>query len=104
MTNIDISVIIPARNTGSYLKKCINSMINQTASNIEIIIVDDASDPPLKSLPPRQRCSQEHPLCRISITAPAIKLWKTGGSAAIRRAAMARKILPMRWKIPAIRP
>lgn len=50
MTNIDISVIIPARNTGSYLKKCINSMINQTASNIEIIIVDDASDPPLKSL------------------------------------------------------
>ena len=50
MPNIDISVIIPARNTGSYLKKCLNSMINQTASNIEIIIVDDASDPPLKSL------------------------------------------------------
>lgn len=48
--NIDVSVIIPAHNTAPYLKKCIDSMINQTAANIEIIIVDDASETPLKSL------------------------------------------------------
>ena len=50
MSNIDISVIIPAHNTASYLKKCLDSMVNQTASNVEIIIVDDASEPALKSL------------------------------------------------------
>lgn len=48
--NIDVSVIIPAHNTTPYLRKCIDSMINQTAVNIEIIIVDDASAPPLKSV------------------------------------------------------
>lgn len=50
MSNIDISVIIPAHNTASYLKKCLDSIVNQTASNVEIIIVDDASEPALKSL------------------------------------------------------
>lgn len=50
MDNIDISVIIPAHNTAPYLRKCLDSMINQTISSIEIIIVDDASTPTLKSI------------------------------------------------------
>ncbi|MBQ4123146.1 glycosyltransferase [bacterium] len=50
MNNIDISVIIPAHNTALYLKKCLDSMVNQTAANVEIIIVDDASEPTLKSI------------------------------------------------------
>lgn len=37
----DISVIVPVYNTESYLKKCIESIINQTFRNIEIILVDD---------------------------------------------------------------
>ena len=38
-----VSVIITTHNTEKYLLKCINSIINQTLSDIEIIIVDDAS-------------------------------------------------------------
>lgn len=38
-----ISVIIPVFNTGHYLKRCIDSIIHQTYTNLEIIIVDDGS-------------------------------------------------------------
>ncbi|MCL1948037.1 MAG: glycosyltransferase, partial [Chitinivibrionia bacterium] len=43
-TNIDkISVIIPAYNVEKYLRQCLESIINQTYENIEIICVNDAS-------------------------------------------------------------
>jgi len=38
-----ISVIVPIFNVEQYLEKCINSLINQTYKNIEIILVDDGS-------------------------------------------------------------
>ena len=38
-----ISVVIPVFNTSKYLSKCIDSVINQTYSNIEIILVNDGS-------------------------------------------------------------
>ena len=38
-----VSVIIPVYNTEKYLKKCLNSIINQTLKDIEIIIVNDGS-------------------------------------------------------------
>ncbi|MCK5201509.1 MAG: glycosyltransferase [Spirochaetales bacterium] len=41
--NINISIILPVYNTGPYLKKCIDSVLNQTLENIEIIIINDAS-------------------------------------------------------------
>lgn len=38
-----ISVIIPVYNTSKYLSTCLNSVINQTYTNIEIIIINDGS-------------------------------------------------------------
>lgn len=38
-----VSVIIPVYNVQEYLKRCLNSVINQSYSNIEIIIVNDGS-------------------------------------------------------------
>ncbi len=39
-TNL-ISIIVPIFNTKDYLEKCLNSLINQTYSNLEIILVND---------------------------------------------------------------
>lgn len=38
-----ISVIIPVYNTENYLSKCLDSVINQTYDNLEIIVVNDGS-------------------------------------------------------------
>ena len=38
-----ISVIVPCYNVSSYLQRCVDSIINQTYSNLEIILVDDGS-------------------------------------------------------------
>ena len=39
-----ISIIIPIHNAGKYLRLCIESIISQTYTNLEIILVDDASE------------------------------------------------------------
>ena len=38
-----ISVIVPVYNTEKYLKKCLDSIINQTYKELEIILIDDGS-------------------------------------------------------------
>ena len=40
---IKISIIIPVYNTEKYLKKCLDSIINQTLKSLEIICIDDCS-------------------------------------------------------------
>jgi len=39
-----LSVIIPVYNSEKFLRKCLDSVINQTHDNLEIIAVDDCSD------------------------------------------------------------
>lgn len=38
-----LSVVVPIYNVEKYLKQCLNSLVNQTLSNIEIILVNDGS-------------------------------------------------------------
>lgn len=38
-----VSVVVPMYNVEKYIEKCINSLLNQTLSDLEIILVDDGS-------------------------------------------------------------
>lgn len=38
-----VSVLVPVYNKQQYLEKCLESLLNQSYSNIEVIIVDDGS-------------------------------------------------------------
>ena len=40
---VDITVIVPAYNVEKYIGKCLDSLINQTKKEFEIIVVNDGS-------------------------------------------------------------
>lgn len=43
MSTPKLSVIVPVYNSEKYIERCLNSIINQSYKNIEIIVVDDCS-------------------------------------------------------------
>ena len=43
MNEIKVSIIVPIYNTETFLKKCIESIVNQTLQEIEIILINDGS-------------------------------------------------------------
>lgn len=53
MKNKKISIIVPVYNAENYLENCLNSLINQTYKNIQIILVDDGS------------CDRSYSICQL---------------------------------------
>lgn len=43
MEPILISVVLPVYNVAAYLERCIESIVNQTYRNLEILLIDDGS-------------------------------------------------------------
>ena len=42
-SNCKVTIIVPIYNVEKYLDKCVESIVNQTYKNLEIILVDDGS-------------------------------------------------------------
>lgn len=63
MPDLLISVVMPVYNAGTYLERCINSVLEQTYSNIEIIAVDDGSTDASGRI--LDRYAQEHANIRV---------------------------------------
>lgn len=38
-----VSILVPVYNVSKYLKQCMDSIVNQTLKNIEIVCVNDGS-------------------------------------------------------------
>ena len=43
MRKIKVSIVIPVYNSSKFLVQCLDSIVNQSYNNIEIILVDDGS-------------------------------------------------------------
>lgn len=74
MNNVLLSVIIPTYNRPHFLPRAVNSALQQTVEDLEVIVVDDGSDEPV-NLP-------EHP--RLTV----IRLSKNSGNAVARNAGL----------------
>lgn len=59
MDEADISVIVPIYNVEEYLEECLNSILDQTKKNIEVIMVDDGSTDGSGDI--AKKFSEEHP-------------------------------------------
>lgn len=48
--SVSLSIIVPIYNTQAYLEKCVESLVNQSVSDFEILLIDDGSTDQSKQL------------------------------------------------------
>lgn len=58
-----VSILIPVYNTEEYLPKCLDSIVNQTYSNLQVVIIDDGSKD--ASLSIAQKYAKQHPYIEV---------------------------------------
>jgi glycosyltransferase involved in cell wall biosynthesis len=61
-----VSIIIPARNEEKYISKCLDSLLNQKYSNIEIIVINDSSSDRTWDIIQRYAKTNEHSMAVIN--------------------------------------
>jgi glycosyltransferase involved in cell wall biosynthesis len=59
----DVSIVVPAYGVAEYLPKCLESLVNQTISSKEIIVVDDGSTDGSGDV--ADRWASQHPCIRV---------------------------------------
>ncbi len=64
-SKIKISVIVPVYNTEKYLANCLDSIINQTYKNLEIIVINDGSTDNSKAI--LNKYAQKEPRLKIIV-------------------------------------
>ena len=70
-----ISIVIPAYNVGDYLQECLDSVRNQTFSDIEAIVVNDASPDNVGEI--AARAATEDPRIRVITNNPNMGTHRT---------------------------
>ena len=73
-----VSIIVPVYNAAKYLDKCVNSLVSQTYSNLEILLVDDGSVDDSGSM--CDHFAKEYPLVRSlhKENGGLVSAWKYG--------------------------
>ena len=70
-----ISIVIPAYNVGDYLQECLDSVRNQTFSDIEAIVVNDASPDNVEEI--AVQAAEQDPRIRVVTNNPNMGTHRT---------------------------
>lgn len=77
-----VSVIVPVYNAEAYLERCLDTLVNQTLPDIEILVVNDGSPDDSQAI--IERYAAEHPDKIVSLVKD------NGGLSDARNAGIAR--------------
>lgn len=88
----EISVIVPVYNVEPYLENCIESILNQTFWDFELILVDDGSNDGSRNICDAYAEKDE----RITVLYQEHREYRQGGTEGLRRVCASMLLLWMR--------